>query len=546
LVQLLAIFGFMSVILRGATLCFESLLVGGIVFQSVVAPSSYVGWKSVASPSRRLLLFTAIGLTVVQTCFVAMNLVILMQSTDLSLAEVAGANFVIAGALFVMPALILAALAAANRLRPRAISLVLATPILMASVMTSHAASRIDDRLPLVLLTFLHQAATTAWVGGLPYLWIATKRASVPAMAIQTATRFSRLAMICVGLLGFSGVGLGVAYVGSWSALYGTSHGAMVATKAILFGCLLALGGLNYRIVHALQNGAAQPLLTLRRFAEAEIGIGLTVIFVAASLTSQPPAVDLAAGRVSFSDIAARMSPRWPRFTSPDVNALNRPTLNAALERAAGGYASIGSFVPGGAYAKPPGPGDAAWSEYNHNWSGLIVLVMGILALASRTGYAPWAKHWPLIFFALAVFLFLRSDPENWPLGDNGFWASFADPEVLQHRLAVLMVIAFAIFEWRVQTGRVASQSAALVFPAVGALGGALLMTHSHALGNIKQETLVELSHLPLGIFAVMAGWSRWLEIRLPADHPLRATLSRVWPVCFILIGAILLNYRET
>ncbi len=70
-------------------------------------------------------------------------------------------------------------------------------------------------------------------------------------------------------------------------------------------------------------------------------------------------------------------------------------------------------------------------------------------------------------------------------------------------------------------------------------------MTHSHALGNIKQEVLVELTHLPLGILAVVAGWSRWLEIRLPGENRLRPTLGWVWPVCFILIGALLLNYRE-
>src|SRR5262249_4854641 len=163
---------------------------------------------------------------------------------------------------------------------------------------------------------------------------------------------------------------------------------------------------LNYRIVRGLRPADAKPLSSLMRFAEAEIGIAVTVIFVAASLTSQPPAADLTSGRVSFSEIVARETPRWPRFRSPDVNTLNRPTLEVALERAAGGYASIGSFVPGGAFATPPGPGDIAWSEYNHNWAGLIVLLMGVLALASRSGYAPWAKHWPLIFFALAAFLF--------------------------------------------------------------------------------------------------------------------------------------------
>jgi copper resistance protein D len=42
----------------------------------------------------------------------------------------------------------------------------------------------------------------------------------------------------------------------------------------------------------------------------------------------------------------------------------------------------------------------------------------------------------------------------------------------------------------------------------------------------------------------VMAGWSRWLEIRLPEEEDRRAA-AWVWPICFIIIGAALLNYRE-
>jgi putative copper resistance protein D len=64
-------------------------------------------------------------------------------------------------------------------------------------------------------------------------------------------------------------------------------------------------------------------------------------------------------------------------------------------------------------------------------------------------------------------------------------------------------------------------------------------------LGNIKEEVLAELSHIPLAIFAVAAGWSRWLELRLPPENHTRSAVARVWPACIMLIGVILLNYRE-
>ena len=119
--------------------------------------------------------------------------------------------------------------------------------------------------------------------------------------------------------------------------------------------------------------------------------------------------------------------------------------------------------------------------------------------------------------------------------------------EVAQHRLFVLLIVAFAVFEWRVQTSRVRANRAGLVFPIVCAAGGTLLLTHSHSLGNVKEEFLAELSHVPLAILAVIAGWSRWLEVRLKPDPPqfFQRFTPLLWPACFLLIGAILINYRE-
>ncbi len=199
--------------------------------------------------------------------------------------------------------------------------------------------------------------------------------------------------------------------------------------------------------------------------------------------------------------------------------------------------------MPGTLY-QPSTASDIAWSEYNHHWSGAIVLLVGLLALGARVPALSWARNWPLAFLALAVFLFLRADPENWPLGPRGFWESFLVAEVLQHRLFVVLIVLFGFFEWGVTTGRISSPRAALVFPGVCAVGGALLLTHAHPLGNIRQELLSELSHIPLGILGVVAGWSRWLEWRT-ADNS-RGILCYIWPACFVLVGVILLNYRES
>jgi len=76
-------------------------------------------------------------------------------------------------------------------------------------------------------------------------------------------------------------------------------------------------------------------------------------------------------------------------------------------------------------------------------------------------------------------------------------------------------------------------------------LGGVVLLTHTHALVNIKEELLAELSHTPLAVLGIVAGWSRWLELRLPQQNGSRKYLAWAWPICFILVGLILMDYHE-
>jgi putative copper resistance protein D len=540
--RLLQIFGFFSVLLRGATLSFQSLTIGGIVFLVFVAGRMKSPSDQLKHAALRWIRRSAIALAATQLAVLAASSLLLMQSADMTLTEVSGANFVIASALAIVSSLAIAVLATMRRSHGYADMLLPAAAVLAASIMTSHAMSRLEFRLPLLVVTALHQAATSVWLGGLLYLLIGLKHAPDPDFARQLSTRFSRLALLSVAVLATAGLTLGIAYIGSFGAIYGTSYGVMVTTKAILFSLLLLLGAMNYKIV----RGAAGKLLeSLRRFGEAEIGIGFTVILTAASLTSLPPAVDLAQGRVSAPEIVARMTPQVPRLSSPKVQDLPEDIYIAQVKAFGAGSLSTASYVPGQAGTRPNTPAEKAWSEYNHHWAGLIVLAIGLLALLAQLDRAPWARNWPLIFLGLSVFLVLRSDPETWPLGPSGFWVSMTDPEVLLHRIFALLVAALAIFEWRVQTGRVASTNIRLVFPILVAAASALLLTHSHSLGNIKEEVLAELSHAPLAILGITAAWSRWLELRLPLENRIRPVMAGLWPACFLLIAAALLNYRE-
>ncbi len=524
--QLLDIFGFLSVLLRGLTLSFEALAIGGVVFLLAITRSE---------PALRAVVWFAGLLAAVEACSVALNGAILAGTTGMSWSELAGASFCISGLLIVAGALGIAFFARTPLVR--ALCPICCALILAGSVMNSHSFARIDYRWTAMALTGVHHLAGAAWIGGMLYLLLTLRRLPYPVKGAHIVSRFSRLAILSVSGIALAGVGLSLIYVASPAALMGTIYGIMLIAKIALTAAILFLGALNLRIVRAARADVVPGILPLQRFGEAELGIGFTILLAAASLTSTPPAVDVQADLVAAADIPARMMPRWPRLQTPSVSELSpatpiRPPEDPRLPR---------SFVPG-QFSKPNSAADIDWSEYNHHWAGIVVAAVGILSLLARR--LRWARIWPLAFLGLAVFLFLRADSENWPLGPRGFWESFQVAEVAQHRVFVLLIVLFALFEWAVQTRRLSPSRAGLVFPLVCALGGALLLTHSHSLGNVRDEYFAEMSHISLACLAVLAGWSRWLEIRLP-PRGREYFVAWVWPACFILIGAILLSYRE-
>ena len=111
----------------------------------------------------------------------------------------------------------------------------------------------------------------------------------MPEPRFKIMRNFSRLAQISVAVLILAGLGMSWVYVGSWDAMYGTAYGVMLGAKIALLVVLLLLGAANFYIVRGLETDIGTGATSLLRFGEAEIGIGLTVILTAASMTSQPP-----------------------------------------------------------------------------------------------------------------------------------------------------------------------------------------------------------------------------------------------------------------
>ena len=408
----------------------------------------------------------------------------------------------------------------------------------VTGALVSHAMGRLDQDAGLVALGAIHQASASAWVGGV----ISAMVVGAGAEAGTTTAwlrRFSAVAAVSAATLALTGIGLCLVYVASPGAAIGTSYGAMVLAKIALFAALLAMAWLNHRALHGplalgrvrigRSPGKAPPLdstavIVLRRRLEVEVGLAGVALVLAASLGSTPPAVDAPSEQATWEEIKRVFTPGWPRLEGPTLAELQATTVL-------------------GDSAAPRTPEQTAWSEFGHHVSGLFIFAMGVLATLERTGWAPWARHWPLLIVGLTGFVAWSLDPEGWQTGRVGFWEHLLSPEVMQHRIMLAMPALFGIAEWRVRTSRGSTSRWRYVFPLVCIASGALLMTHVHEVGDARSAFLMELTHLPLGLVILVAGWARWLELRLPPAQGARH--GRLWGPALALFGLLLVFYRE-
>jgi len=544
---LFSISAFLSVIIHGLDLIAQSVLLGSVFYLLLLAQplAARLGVNAllILAQTRRVIQYAAIAEILLIATSTALNAAVLQSSLDMAWGDIASAGFVHTGTAKLAAALAMLLIASWRPLEYLSTSAALALlciAVIAAALADSHAVARLDGRAAMLAASALHQIGAALWLGGLPCFALALANVSPGSSLALIGRRYSTMAMAGVAMIVIGAVALSIGYIGSLDGFYGTAYGAMAATKGALLGVLLLLGLGNFLSIRHFA-GEAASFGRVRRFVGIEIGIAVAILMAAASITSLPPAIDLTNDRVSFGEIMERMAPVVPRLASPDRATLGTPVSQAEIDRT--WQLNAQASVPGATAFPPRSAAHVAWSEYNHHWAGVIVLLIGLFAFAERSGYAPWAKHWPLLFLLLAGFLFLRNDPDAWPLGPIGFLDSLRDPEVVQHRFFVLITIAFAFFEWGVRTGRLKRQSLALVFPLLTVVGATFLLAHSHAISNVKDQLLIELTHLPMAVLGILAGWSRWLQVKDPAGDGRWA--GWVWPVCFVLIGLLLLDYRE-
>jgi len=419
-----------------------------------------------------------------------------------------------------------------------------ALPMVISGAWLVHAAGRFDNRATLMALTVIHQFAAAAWVGGVLQLinvWRLRHSQQVStAVWSQMLQRFSWFGVSSVALILVSGLPMALQYIDTLNGLVGTGYGNLLMVKVVLMSLALGFALLNRRGVQVQQRFRDDTALLARvpYYVEAESAILLALLFTAASLASQPPAIDIPTLTADWHEVLNTFHPRIPRIESPSHQDLlaGEPGRVAIIDQV-------------------PSPAATEWSDYNHNIAGIFLTVMSMIAMLSYMRYLPapfsvidrylqLTKYWPLGFVGLGIFLFFRSDAESWPLGPIGFWEStFNNGEILQHRIATFLVFILGVMEVRARMLVNTSARLPYVFPVLAAFGGLMLLTHSHVGFQAKSAFLIQVGHTMMGVFALILACGRWLELNL--DKPGKEIAGFISVAAMFQIGLILMFYRE-
>jgi copper transport protein len=193
-------------------------------------------------------------------------------------------------------ALALAAIAVALRRGRREwlldVALVLCVALIVSPAAAGHAST--TGTLSFVM-DVIHVQAAALWAGGLAFLLLAlwTAGRSRWELAKTAVPRFSNVAVVAVAALVIAGVINAYLQLRGWSALWDTTYGRLVLTKAALVVPVLALAARNNRrAVPRLRAGLASPAERARfvRSTAVELGLLVVVLAVTAVLVAKPPA----------------------------------------------------------------------------------------------------------------------------------------------------------------------------------------------------------------------------------------------------------------
>jgi hypothetical protein len=189
-------------------------------------------------------------------------------------------------------------------------------------------------------------------------------------------------------------------------------------------------------------------------------------------------------------------------------------------------------------------------SEFNHHLAGVFVILAGLFILAegSLRDRWPFLRYaWPGCFLLSGLFLLIFSDTELWPFGPQSWWHGLThNREDLQHKAFAVLLLGVAFIE--IQRRGTCSKPP-------GPCGHFPLSPHSapscFSSTNITAEctaltTWPSCNTFNCRIRPFITGFSFCLSKALSEVRTSwRSIFAKVWPLLLIVLGALLVLYKE-
>jgi copper transport protein len=170
---------------------------------------------------------------------------------------------------------------------------------LLTSSLNSHSAALLSGAYLGVAADWLHFLGVAAWIGGLASLIYVLPAAVLASQSVgervlaKAVARFSKMALVAVGVIVATGTFQTWLEVGSWEGFVQTGYGLSVTAKIGLLAVTLVLAAFNLLIVRPGLTSQSAASALAKRFSLAirgEVALGLIILGVAAVLSGLPPA----------------------------------------------------------------------------------------------------------------------------------------------------------------------------------------------------------------------------------------------------------------
>ena len=195
---------------------------------------------------------------------------------------------------------------------------------------------------------------------------------------------------------------------------------------------------------------------------------------------------------------------------------------------------------------------DKRFSEFNHRFAGIFVLLVGLLSVMEPKMAArfPWIRYfWSALFFIPGVYLLIWSDPESWPIGSQTLsYVIHSNMQVLQHKLFSVLLLTLSAVEFVRIHKRLHSAWISSIFPALAGAGALLLLYHdptAHAgMGPEAHQTMEVVQHQHLGF--ALAGFGIALSKGIADVGKFQPRLFRnLFAVMMVVLAGLLMTYAE-